>query len=288
MGQTAQIAPADKKLYALRDVTGTVECIPLIVASILSKKLAEGTNALVMDVKVGSGAFMKSRGEALKLAKTLIQVTKKMKLPCRAILTNMNQPLGYAAGNSLEVQECIEVLKNEKINEFSSTDLKELTIQLCAHMLHIGGVSKNLAAGRKLSLSRLADGSAWKVFQDLVKAQGGDVEKMSQPGGLPIASRKVVWKAKKRGYIAKMNTENLGRILVELGGGRKKASDTVDFGVGLVFHKKLGAKVQVGEPLVTVFAQENTDLSPLENLYYSSLEVSSTRKPVPKLIFEQL
>jgi pyrimidine-nucleoside phosphorylase len=283
IGQTSKIAPADKKLYALRDVTGTVECIPLIAASILSKKLAEGTEALVLDVKVGSGAFMKNRSQAQKLAKTLVQVAKKMKLPCRAVLTNMNQPLGYAVGNTIEVQECIEILKNEKMNELSSADLKELTIQLCAHMLQLGGVSRNLTEGRKLAHSRLADGSAWRVFQELVRSQGGDL-----PSRLENASRRVVWKAKKRGYIGKMNTENLGRILIEMGGGRKKASDAVDLGVGMIFHKKLGSKVQLGEPLVTLFAQDETNLTPLEGIFHQSIEITSARKPVPKLIFETI
>jgi pyrimidine-nucleoside phosphorylase len=286
-GQTEKIAPADRKLYALRDVTGTVECIPLITASILSKKLAEGADALVLDVKVGSGAFMKTRAQARKLAKTLIQVAKKMDLPCRAILTSMNQPLGYAVGNAIEVRESIEILKNEKSEELCSADLKELTIQLCAHMLELGGIVRNLAAGRKLAHSKLADGSAWKVFQDLVRAQGGDPGQLGQPNGLALAPQKVIWKAKKRGFIGKMNTEELGKILIDLGGGRKKVSDTVDPSVGLIFHKKLGNKVQVGEPLVTVFANAKTDLGPLEVQFHQAIEIAGSRKPVPKLIFEQ-
>jgi pyrimidine-nucleoside phosphorylase len=286
IGQTAKIAPADKKLYALRDVTGTVECIPLIVASILSKKLAEGADALVLDVKVGSGAFMKSKSQAQKLAKALVQVAKKMKLPCRAVLTNMNQPLGYAVGNAIEVQECIEILKNEKTNELSSADLKELTIQLCAHMLQLGGVSKNLNEGRKLAHSRLADGSAWEVFQNLVRAQGGDVSQINAPTGLSSQLPRITWNAKKKGFIHKINTENIGRILIELGGGRKKASDSIDPSVGMIFHKKLGSKVQMNEPLVTLYSQKNIDLTHLESLFHQSIEISSTRKSVPKLIFE--
>ncbi len=286
-GQTDQIAPADKKLYALRDVTATVECIPLITASILSKKLAEGATALVLDVKVGSGAFMKTRSQAQKLAKTLIRVAKKMNLPCRAILTSMNQPLGYAVGNSIEVKECIEILKNEKNSDFCSADLKELTIHLCAHMLDIGGISRNLADGRKLAHSRLADGSAWKIFQNLVQAQGGDVAKISNPNKFETAPRCITWKSKKRGFIGKMNTEELGRILVELGGGRRKTSDLIDPSVGMIFHKKLGNKVQMGDPLVTIYANANCDLNPIEAQFHQSVEITTARKPVPKLIFEQ-
>ncbi len=287
-GQTEKIAPIDKKLYALRDVTGTVECVPLITASILSKKLAEGTEGLVLDVKVGSGAFMKTHQQARKLAQSLIQVAKKMKLPCRAILTSMNQPLGYAVGNAVEVRESIEILKNEKTSEFCSADLKELTIHLCAQMLCLGKVVRNLTEGRKLAHSHLADGSAWKVFQKLVDAQGGNLSKVHPTHSLPLAPQQVTWKAKKRGYIGRMNTEELGKILIDLGGGRKKVSDTIDAAVGMVFYKKLGNKVQIGEPLITLYAQEKTDLSSLEPRFQQAIAISGTRKSVPKLIFEQI
>lgn len=287
MGQTETVASADKKLDALRDVTGTVECIPLIAASILSKKMAEGTNALVLDVKVGSGAFMKTKGDAQKLAQTLIRVSKKMGLPCRAILSSMNQPLGYAVGNALEVQECMEILKNEKNAELSSVDLKELTIHLCAHMLCLGKIVRSLAEGRKLAQTKLADGSAWKVFLELVRSQGGDPLKITQSNGLPKAPIQVTWKSKKRGYIGKMNTENIGRILIELGGGRKKANDLINPSVGMIFHKKLGGKIQVGEPLVTVYARHSAGLEDLETQLHQSLEITGTRQPVPKLVFEQ-
>lgn len=286
IGQSENIAPADRKLYALRDVTGTVECIPLIVASILSKKLAEGTESLVLDVKIGSGAFMKTKEQAKKLAKTLNQVARKMGLPCRAVLTDMSQPLGYAVGNALEVIESIEVLRGDSNKDTASGDLKELTIQLCAHMLELGGQVRNLAEGRKLAHTKLADGSAWKVFEDLVRTQDGSVESVRNPKKLKLADRKVVWASKKRGYIAKMDTEAMGRILVELGGGRKKASDTVDPSVGLVFHKKLGARIQPGEPIATVYAREGQELDELESWFHRSIEISSARKPVPKLILE--
>jgi len=298
IGQSETIVPADKKLYALRDVTGTVECIPLIVASILSKKVAEGTEGLVLDVKVGNGAFMKSKNEAKQLAKTLTQVAKKMGLKCRAVLTNMNQPLGYAVGNSLEVLESIEVLRNERCRDIAviqqsaaditSCDLKELTVQLCAHMLDIAGVVKNLNEGRKLAHSKILDGSAWKVFQELVKIQGGSVEEVLEPKKLRLAPITTTWKAKKRGFITKMDTEAFGRILVELGGGRKKASDSVDPGVGLVFHKKLGASVKTGDPIATVYAQKKEPLEDLEKLFQQAVEVSKARKPVSKLIFETM
>ncbi len=284
--QTEKIAPADKKLYSLRDVTGTVECIPLITASILSKKLAEGTEFLVLDVKVGSGAFMKTRGAARNLAKTLIQVAKKLNLPCRALLTSMNQPLGYAVGNAIEVRESIEILKNEKNEEFSSTDLKELTLQLCAQMLNLGGISRTIAEGRKLAQLRLADGSAWQVFIDLIQAQGGDPSAIIDSKKIPLAPIEVQWKAKKRGFISRMDTEEIGKILIGLGGGRKKLSDSIDHRVGLAFHKKLGAKIQIDEPIVTVFATDSQDLPALEASFHTAVEISRARKSVPKLVFE--
>ncbi|MGK5082341.1 thymidine phosphorylase [Bdellovibrionota bacterium FG-1] len=289
IGQSAKIAPADKKLYALRDVTATVECIPLIVASILSKKIAEGTDALILDVKVGNGAFMKTRDQARKLAQALTRCAKKLGLPCRAILTNMDQPLGRSVGNALEVAECIAVLRNEKYGQLCCSDLKELTIQLCAQMLVLGKVSKNIAEARKLTITRLADGSAWKCFEAMVKAQGGDLSQIQNPKLLPTAPLQLEWKAKKRGYISKMNTETIGRILIELGGGRKKATDHVDHAVGLVLSRKLGARVAIGDTIAIIHAPESISkdrLAEIETLFQSSIEITAVRKPVPKLIIE--
>ncbi|MCM2322083.1 MAG: thymidine phosphorylase [Oligoflexia bacterium] len=292
IGQSETIAPADKKLYSLRDVTGTVECIPLIVASILSKKLAEGTDALVLDVKVGSGAFMKTKDQARKLARGLIQVTRKMNLPCRALLTDMSQPLGYAVGNSLEVLESVAVLRNRKQKDLSSADLRELTIQLCAHMLDLGKATRNLNEARKLAQKKLNDGSAWDVFEKLVEAQSGSLQQIREPSTLNISPRTVTWGARKRGYLTRMDTEAIGRILVELGGGRKKASDAVDPSVGLIFHKKLGAKLSAGEPIATVHLPAETagtiDPATLQARFDEAMEITGARKPVPKLIFEQL
>lgn len=291
IGQTAQIAPADRKLYALRDVTATVECIPLIVASILSKKLAEGSEALVMDIKVGSGAFMKNREQARKLAKTLMGVAKKMNLPCRALLTDMNQPLGSAAGNALEVRECISILRGEKTAlqcAVASGDLRELTIQLCAHMLELGKLARNLTEGRKVAHGKLADGSAWKKFQTMVQTQGGSLEQILKPEKLPRAPYTAVWKAQKSGYISKMNTEAIGWILVEMGGGRSKATDVIDPSVGMVFQKKIGTKVKEGDPLVHVHYSKAEALPELERRFQDAIEIGNVRKAAPKLILEQI
>lgn len=288
IGQSEKIVPADRKLYALRDVTGTVECIPLIVASILSKKLAAGAEGLVMDVKVGSGAFMKTREQARRLARTLIQVAHRMGLPCRALLTDMNQPLGHTAGNALEVAECVNLLRNGKNDEGSSGDLKELAVQLCAQMLVLGRLARNLTEGRKLAHNRLADGSAWKHFQEMVRAQGGRLDQVLDPSLLPRASHVATWKSRRRGYLTRMDTEAIGRILVELGAGRLRSSDRVDHGVGMVFHRKLGARVQAGEPLVAVHHAGDPGLDALEERFHAALEISGARKPVPKLILEQI
>src|SRR5262249_50293063 len=160
-----------------------------------------------------------------------------------------------------------------------STDLKELTVQLCAHMLELSGLVKNLAAGRKLALARLADGSAWKVFQDLVREQNGSLSQILNPELLPVSPKTVQWTAKKRAYTAKMDTEALGRILVELGGGRKKASDIVDPSVGMLFHKKLGARVEAGEPIVTVHIPEKLKLDEIEAQFHQAIEITGARKP---------
>lgn len=292
IGQSEKIVPADKKLYALRDVTATVECIPLITASILSKKIAEGARGLVLDVKVGSGAFMKTRENGKRLARSLTDVARRMKFPCRAVLTDMNQPLGYAVGNALEVKECIEVLRNERNGEFNSADLKELTIQLTAQMLKLGGVVRSIAEGRKLAQKKLADGGAWRTFEDLVQAQGGSSDLLARPARLAHAPRVVQWKAKKRGYIARFETQVLGQLLVELGGGRRRATDPVNPAVGFLFHKKLGASVGLGDPIVTVYAPaespQGPDLTRLELLFHSAVEISRARKSVPKLIIDQI
>jgi len=292
IGQSEKIAPADRKLYALRDVTSTVECIPLIVASILSKKLAEGAESLVLDVKVGNGAFMKTRDQARKLAKALIRVAEKMNLSCRAVLTDMNQPLGSTVGNAIEVAESIAILRNDTTLELGacgSEDLKAITIELCAHMLDIGKKVRNLAQGRKLAQEKLADGSAWKVFQNLVQAQGGSLDQILHPERLPSAPQKVSWGAAKKGYITQMNTETIGKILIDLGGGRKKTSDLVDPGVGLAFHKKLGNSVQKGEPIVTVYAPKTMTQDQIEQLrlrFESSIEIKTRKKPIQKLVLE--
>ncbi len=288
ISQSEHIAPADRKFYALRDVTATIECIPLITSSILSKKIAEGTNGLVMDIKVGSGAFMKRKTEAMQLAKTLRAVAKKSGVELRATLSNMDQPLGYAVGNALEIYECIEVLKNEKLNPYglSSVDLKELTIHLCAQMLEAGKVVKNLSEGRKLAISRLQDGSAWTKFKQMIQAQGGDAESLEEPWRYMKSAKVVEIRSTKKGYVTEMNPEGIGRLLIQLGGGRNQVGAPIEHEVGFFFHKKLGSQVKAGDTLVTVFGNAKTNFENVERLLKSYLKISTSKKAAPKLILE--
>lgn len=288
ISQSAKIAPADRKFYALRDVTATIESIPLITSSILSKKIAEGANGLVMDIKVGNGAFMKSKTEAVNLAKTMRAVAKKSGMELRATLSNMDQPLGYAAGNAIEVYECIEIMRDETMNPYGlpSTDLKELTIHLTAQMLEVGKVVKNLAEGRKLATAKLKDGSAWKKFKEMVAAHGGDIKTLDEPWKYIQSEKIVELKANKKGYVTEMHTETLGRILITLGGGRNKANEPIDHSVGIFFHKKLGSMVKASDTLVTIFAKSTTDLAPIEAQIRESIKISSAKKMAPKLIIE--
>jgi pyrimidine-nucleoside phosphorylase len=288
ISQSSAIAPADRIFYALRDVTATIECIPLITASILSKKIAEGTNSLVMDIKVGNGAFLKKKTDALILARTMKAVAKRSNLELRATISNMDQPLGYAVGNALEIYECIEVLKNEDLNPYGlgSTDLKELTIHLCAQMLEVGKVVKNLAEGRKLALKKLQDGSAWKKFLEMCKAQGGDPVALQEPWRFMKADRIVEIRCGKKGYITEMQSEAIGRLLIELGGGRNQVGEPIDHSVGFIFHKKLGSLVRAEDTLVTVFGNSKTSFVEIEKKIRSMIRISTTKKSAPALIIE--
>lgn len=247
IGQTAEIAPADKKIYALRDVTGTVESPALICASIMSKKLAEGLDALVLDVKVGSGAFMKDQKDATVLAELLVDTGKRMGKQTVALLTDMNQPLGRTAGNALEVKEAIEVL-----NAGGPADLRELCRELAGWMLFLGGRAKTVDEGRKLAWEMVASGGAREKLREIVRLQGGNPAVVDDPRLLPRARQSLEVTSPADGYVTGTQCEQLGLACVVLGGGREKKEDTIDPAVGLVFHKRMGDPVQRGEPLVTL------------------------------------
>lgn len=247
IGQTAEIAPADKIIYGLRDVTATVESIPLITASIMSKKLAEGANAIVMDVKTGAGAFMKKRSDAKALAKSLIQTAKRFDRSMYCFITDMNQPLGNAIGNSLEIKESIETLKGR-----GPADLTELSLQLTAGMIQLAGLSKTQKLAYKKAREVLDSGAGLEEFRKLIARHGGDPNVIDKPSLLPEAPCKTPVKSLKGGYIKGLNTLEFGLLNLALGGGRIKAGQQLDLAVGVVLHKKHGEKVKVGESLCTI------------------------------------
>lgn len=276
------VAPADKKIYALRDTTGTVESIPLIASSIMSKKLASGTDALVFDVKCGNGAFMKDKAHAEKLAKTLLAIGKQHGTKCVAVLTNMNQPLGRTVGNSLEVMESIDILKGK-----GPKDTTELTLTLGSHMLVLAHIAKNLADARKMLEAHIKDGSALAKLRAMIKAQGGNDRVIDDPSLLPLASHKYEIKAPKAGYITKINTNEIGMVSVYLGGGRLQKSDKVDPGVGLVINKHLGDQVQAGDSIVTVYSNQDYDQEIAQDIL-NSYQISAEPGPKEDLIYEVL
>ncbi len=247
VGQTERLAPADGRLYALRDVTATVESIPLIAASILSKKLAEGIDALVLDVKVGSGAFMKRAEEARELARTLTGVGREFGKRVSALLTDMDQPLGRAVGNALEVREAIETLRGG-----GPPDLREVTVALAAEMLVLGGVAPGEAEARARVEAALADGSGLRKLREIVEAQGGDRRAVDDPERLPQGRDAREGRSGAAGVVAAIDAEEVGLAAVELGAGRSRVEDEVDAAAGLVLHRKVGDRVERGEPLCTL------------------------------------
>ena len=248
IGQTAEIAPADRKLYALRDVTGTVESPYLICASIMSKKLAEGIDALVLDVKTGSGAFMKSEKDAAFLAELMVETGERMGKRVVALITDMDQPLGHMIGNSLEVVEVVDILRGE-----GPEDLRLLCSELAGWMLYLGGVADSVAEGKRQSDNLIASGKALDKFREMVELQGGDVRAIDDPKKLPQAQHTMTVTSAKGGYLASLQCEQVGTACVILGGGRERKEDSVDPSVGIMLHKKVGDAVSTGEPLATIY-----------------------------------
>jgi pyrimidine-nucleoside phosphorylase/thymidine phosphorylase len=281
IGQTAEIAPADKKLYALRDVTGTVESIPLIVSSIMSKKLAEGIDALVLDVKVGRGAFMRRREDARKLAEMMIATGARMKTRVVAYLTAMDQPLGRAVGNSVEVVESIEVLKGG-----GPRDLADLTLELAAEMAALAGRAPDIAAGRALCREALASGAALRAFAGVIAAQGGDPRVIDEPARLPLAPVRSQIFAPRSGFISEVDALEVGLAAVEMGAGRAKKEDAVDPGVGILLEKKRGDRVEAGEPLATLYTRGPAEA--LSARIRAAFAVSEEPAPERPLILERL
>lgn len=271
IGQTAEIAPADRKLYALRDVTGTVESPYLICASIMSKKLAEGIDALVLDVKTGSGAFMKSETDAVFLAELMVETGVRMGKRVVALITDMDQPLGNMIGNALEVVEVVEVLRGG-----GPEDLRELCLETAGWMLHLGGVSKTVAEGKQQSAKLISSGKALEKFRQLVELQGGDARVIDDSKRLPQAKHTLQVSSVRAGFLASLQCEQIGTACVLLGGGRERKEDLVDPAVGIVLHKKVGDQVAAGEPIATVYYNAEVQAARARQLIEASCAIEDT------------
>lgn len=286
IGQTSEICPADRKLYALRDVTGTIESIPLICASIMSKKIAEGIDALVLDVKFGSGAFMKTVEQARNLAQSLMNIGVHHGKKVSALLTSMEQPLGRFIGNANEVQECIAIMKQEgfdscSIDDFSDT--QELTLELAGAMIWRGGKASSAKEGYDIAKKLLLDGKAFEKFEEMCAAQGGDLKKL--PTTAPC---KKEIKAQQSGFLKSLDTEQIGMAALLLGAGRKTQEDTIDPVAGLKIHFKIGDAVQSGDTLFTLSASDEKLFLQAEQRITKALSFSDTAVTAPTLIQERL
>lgn len=254
-GQTDNLAPFDGKLYSLRDVTGTVESTPLIAASVMSKKIAAGAQAIVLDVKMGLGAFMPDLQQARELSRLMVSIGKLSGRKTVALISDMNQPLGKAVGNALELREAIDTLHGG-----GPADFREHCLEVAAHMLVLGGKAADLSSAKELAIKALDAGDAWENFRKMVRAQGGDVAFVDDPSRLPKAALVQDVFAPSTGYLACMNAGSIGKISVELGAGRAKKGDAIDHAVGLVVHHKVGDWVEMGEPLFTIHANDSDRL----------------------------
>src|ERR1044071_1998427 len=251
IGQTSEIAPVDKKIYALRNATATVDSIPLIAASIMSKKLAEGLDGLVLDVKLGSGAFVQTLDDAMTLSKVLIELGTDHECPTVALITAMDRPLGRACGNALEVEEAIQALTGD-----GPADLMEVTYALGVEMLMLGGFSGGRGEARATLEQMIRTGAAAEHFRKIIAAQGGDARVVDDPGLLPQAKAVEIYTAPRRGFIGAVEPRTIGKAIIDMGGGRSRMEDPVDPSVGLVITAKPGDWVEAGEPLGTIFARD--------------------------------
>ena len=286
IGQTAQICPADKKIYALRDVTSTVESLPLICASIMSKKLAEGADGLVLDIKYGSGAFMRERKDCEQLARALMSIAHVYGKKCCALLTNMNQPLGRYAGNSLEVDECVAIMRGETHIGPSHYDLyhdtRQLSVELAAHMICLSGDQGDLDDCRNLAEEILASGKAYEKFEELVRIHGGHLSEVPKP------TQQWPIKSSRSGFIKSMQTEQIGLVGVRIGAGRQVASDKIIPTAGIEFHVKVGDRIHKGDVVFTLHGPDLETLKSVESVLTNTLEFSETPVTREELIWKTL
>lgn len=268
IGQTAEIAPADKKIYALRDATGTVENVGLICASIMSKKLAEGIDVLVLDVKTGSGAFMKTEKASTQLAELMVDTGERMGKKVVALVTDMDQPLGRFAGHSAEIIECIDVLKGK-----GPADLRELSCELAAWMFYLGEKTQSVDQGREFANELIENGKAKEKFAQGIALQGGDSRVIDEPERLPAAKSRLDVVAANAGFIESVECEQLGLALAILGGGRETKESTIDYGVALEFHRRIGDRVPIGAPLVTIHYNDDARLAQAQSMIAASYRI---------------
>ncbi len=283
IGQTKDVAPADKRIYALRDVTATVECVPLIVASILSKKLAEGIDGLVLDVKVGRGAFMKDLEHATTLAQALVRVGTRAGKKVVAVLTSMESPLGEAVGNALETREAIEVLHGK-----GPADLVECTMVLGAEMLVLGGKAKDEASARARLAEVIANGSARRTMERMIAAQGGDPAVVAEPSRLAVAAHDVKIAAPSDGFVTRADALEIGLAAVAMGAGRTRADQAVDPAVGISVHAKPGARVAMGDALATLHVRHAADAAPIADRVGAAFEVGPAAPPPRPLVLGRI
>ena len=282
-GQNANLVPADKKLYALRDVTGTVKDISLISSSIMSKKLACGADATVIDIKVGHGAFMKTIEEAEKLAKMMIGIGSKMGRKIIAVITSMNMPLGYAVGNALEVKEAIETLKGQ-----GPADLTELCLELGSHMLVLGKVAKTQEEAVETLKKLIDSGAAFNKFKEFVVAQGGDVSVIENPELLPDTQFSDIYKSKNEGYISELNALDIGLASVKLGAGRETKTSVIDYGAGIVLRKKIGDYVKKDETLAILYSNNSANFTKAIKFMDSAYTISEEKPSHKPLILKTI
>lgn len=282
IGQSGNLAPADKKMYALRDVTATIGCVPLIASSIMSKKLAAGSDCILLDVKTGNGAFMKTLDDSIELAKAMVSIGQHNGRKVAALITDMDTPLGHNIGNSLEVIESVEVLKGH-----GPADLTEVCYQLAANMLYLAGKG-TLEECRRMAEEAVASGAAYEKLKQMFAAQGGDVSVLDDPDKFQKAKFSRPLLAGESGYLVRMNTEMVGNASVGLGAGRITKEDVIDFAAGIVLHKKTGDKVEKGECLATLYADHEEKFDAAEEMFRAALTFGPTPEPVPALVMARV
>ncbi|CAH0345616.1 pyrimidine-nucleoside phosphorylase [Bacillus sp. CECT 9360] len=282
IGQSGNLTPADKKLYALRDVTGTVNSMPLIASSIMSKKIAAGADAIVLDVKTGAGAFMKTLEDSEELARAMVNIGNNVGRNTMAVISDMSQPLGFAIGNALEVKEAIDTLKGE-----GPEDLTELSLTLGSHMVYLAKKADTLDEARTLLEEAIKNGSALHAFKVFLEAQGGDPSVVDEPSRLPQANFTIELEAREEGYVSEIVADEVGTAAMLLGAGRATKDSVIDLAVGLVLRRKIGDEVKKGESLLTIYSNfENVD--EIKQKLYENITISKDKVEKPTLIYKEI